>query len=300
MPNIAISYRRSDSAALAGRIFDRLTMHYGKHAVFMDVDNIPVGVDFRTHIDETLRHTDILLAVMGDKWLGERDGAEPRILETSDPVRVEIETALKRNMAIIPVLVEGAKMPEAGHLPAEFGNFAFLNAADVAAGRDFNAQMDRLIAAIDQASAARRGETSGVYRREAAQMRAQLRLDAAQFVLAPLCLLLLAHYLVVLAFDLNLAYLWLACIVVPLGFGAAFAALRGRGVAVAAGLAVTLGLIATIAMTLSESLATGDPVMPQTRGEWLDNFQFFGAIALSFVAGYFVAKARPKGWRKAG
>jgi hypothetical protein len=297
MPNIAISYRRSDSSALAGRIFDRLGTHYGKHSVFMDVDNIPIGSDFRAHIDETLRHTDILLAVMGGKWLGAREGMDARIRETSDPVRVEIETALKRNMPIIPVLVDGAKMPDAGEMPAEFGNFAFLNAADVAAGRDFNAQMERLIAAIDQASAASRGQASGVYQRDKAQARVALGREAAQFILAPLCLLLVAHYLVVLAFDLNLHYLWLACVLVPLGFGAALSALRSRGVTTAAVFAIALGAVATVAMTISESLATGDPVMPQTRGEWLDNFQFFGAIALSFLAGYFAAKALPKRWR---
>jgi hypothetical protein len=299
MPNIAISYRRSDSSALAGRIFDRLGTHYGKHSVFMDVDNIPIGSDFRAHIDETLRHTDILLAVMGGKWLGAREGSEPRIREATDPVRVEIETALKRKLPIIPVLVDGAKMPDASEMPAEFGNFAFLNAADVAAGRDFNAQMERLIAAIDQASAASRGQTSRVYRRDKAQARLALGRDAAQFVLAPLCLLLVAHYVTVLGFDLNLAYLWLACIVIPLGFGAALSLLRSRGVASAVAFAIALGAVATISMTLSESLATGDPVMPQSRGEWIDNFQFFGAIALSFVAGYFAAKAWPKRWRLA-
>jgi TIR domain-containing protein len=299
MPNIAISYRRSDSSALAGRIFDRLTTHYGKHAVFMDVDNIPVGVDFRAHIDETWRHTDILLAVIGANWLGARDGAQARMLEASDPVRVEIETALGRAMPIIPVLVDGAKMPGQSELPPEFGNFVFLNAADVAAGRDFHLQMDRLIAAIDRTSAVKRGETSGVYQRDAAQMRAQLARDAAQFLLAPLCLLLVAYYVAVLAFDLNLAYLWLACIVAPFGFGAGFAALRGRGAATAAAFAVTLGVVATIGMTVTESLATGDPLMPQTRFEWLDNFQFIAAIALSFFAGYFAAKALPSGWRRA-
>jgi TIR domain-containing protein len=297
MPNIAISYRRSDSSALAGRIFDRLTTRYGKHAVFMDVDNIPVGVDFRAHIDQTLRHTDILLVVIGAQWVGARDGADARIFEPADPVRVEVETALTRKTTIIPVLIDGARMPEAGRLPATFGNFAYLNAADVTTGRDFHAQMDRLIAAIDQASAARSGETTAVYRRDKSDALVLLGADAARYVLAPLCLLLVAHYLVVLAFDLRLAWLWLACVVAPLSFGAVLALTNARGLATASGFAIALGALATISMTLSESFATGDPVMPQTRYEWLDNFQFFACIALSFIAGYALATVAPARWR---
>ena len=140
---------------MSGRIFDRLAAHYGKHSVFMDVDNIPIGVDFRAHIGETLRRTDIVLAVIGAGWMGARDDGEARIREESDPVRVEIETALARGAPIIPVLVDGAKMPDAAALPQSFGTFAFLNAAEVATGRDFDGQIGRLIAAIDRAAAAR-------------------------------------------------------------------------------------------------------------------------------------------------
>jgi hypothetical protein len=76
MPKIAISYRRSDTAAMSGRIFDRLAAHYGKPSVFMDVDNIPIGADFRAHIGETLRRTDVVLAVIGAGWLGGRTAAK--------------------------------------------------------------------------------------------------------------------------------------------------------------------------------------------------------------------------------
>jgi hypothetical protein len=298
MPNIAISYRRSDSSALAGRIFDRLAAHYGKHAVFMDVDAIPIGVDFRAHIDETLRHTDVLLAVIGAKWLGPRKGSEARLSEATDPVRVEIETALARKTPIIPVLIDGAKMPDAGQLPPEFGNFAYLNAAEVTTGRDFHSQMERLIAAIDRASAAKPDAAAAVYSRDAAHARRALGRDAARYGAAPLALLLVAHYLVVLGFDLNLAYLWLACVAVPLAFGAGLASTTSRGWAAAVGFALALGAIADCGMSVSESLATGDPLTPQTRSEWLENFQFFAVVGLSFLAGYFVAKAAPQSWRR--
>src|ERR1700730_4262365 len=153
MPTIVISYRRSDSSAVAGRIFDRLSHHYGEDAVFMDVDSIPIGIDFRTHIQETLLRTDVLIAVIGANWLGVNAAGTARMDERTDSVRVEIETALEQKMRIIPVLVDGAKMPASSDLPPEFGNFAFLNAAEVVTGRDFRSHMDRLINAIDQSAA---------------------------------------------------------------------------------------------------------------------------------------------------
>src|SRR5579863_9809291 len=112
MSGIAISYRRSDSSAIAGRIFDRLVSRYGRDAVFMDIENIPFGIDFRDHIRSVLLKADVLLVVIGRSWAG----ADPssglrRILEEADPVRAELEVALERNMPLIPVLVDGAAMP---------------------------------------------------------------------------------------------------------------------------------------------------------------------------------------------
>ena len=223
MPKIAISYRRSDTAAMSGRIFDRLAAHYGKHSVFMDVDNIPIGADFRAHIGETLRRTDVVLAVIGARWLGAQDGGEARIHEESDPVRVEIETALARGAPVIPVLVDGAKMPDAAALPQSFGSFAFLNAAEVATGRDFDGQIGRLIAAIDRAAAAGLDDAASIYAASKAAARRRLLVDAARYFVAPLVLLLAAHFLVVVALDWNVVYLRLAAVIAPLIFGAAFA-----------------------------------------------------------------------------
>lgn len=157
MPTIVISYRRSDSSAIAGRIFDHLTTYYGEESVFMDIDNIPFGTDFRTQIHETLQRTDIVLAVIGANWLGIGAGGAVRMSEPTDPVRVEIETALSQKTPIIPVLVDGAKMPDSAALPTEFGNFAYLNAAEVATGRDFRTHVDRLIGAIDRTVSGKTG-----------------------------------------------------------------------------------------------------------------------------------------------
>ena len=150
MSRIIISYRRADSAATAGRIFDRLTSHYGDDAVFMDVDKIPFGTDFRQHIRKVLADSDILLAVIGPSWLGKASDGTSRIMDEADPVRVEIETALRQKTRIIPVLVDGANMPGVADLPDALRDLAYLNAAPLDVGRDFRAHMDRLIRSIDE------------------------------------------------------------------------------------------------------------------------------------------------------
>src|SRR5262245_26042238 len=108
MPKIVISYRRSDSDAIAGRIRDRLANHYGDGAVFMDIDSIPLGIDFRQHVKGAMSESTVVIAVVGTKWLGPRHRGQPRIQQDSDPVRIEIETALASGMRLIPVLVNHA------------------------------------------------------------------------------------------------------------------------------------------------------------------------------------------------
>jgi len=149
MPKIIVSYRRSDTQAIAGRIYDRLSAHYGDESVFMDIDKIPVGTDFRQYIRNELRQADVLLAIIGPRWLGPRDDGSNRIGERADPVRIEIETALEGGTPVVPVLVDGAYMPGEDQLPDTLKEFAFINAAVVDIGRDFRQHMDRLIRAMD-------------------------------------------------------------------------------------------------------------------------------------------------------
>jgi len=70
VPKIAISYRRADTEVIAGRIRDRLAGRYGDEAIFMDIDNIPYGKDFRVHISEAIVQSDILLVIVGQRWVG--------------------------------------------------------------------------------------------------------------------------------------------------------------------------------------------------------------------------------------
>ncbi len=149
MPKITISYRRSDSIAIAGRIFDRLANRYGPDSVFIDIDRIPLGVDFRSFIDSALRETDVLIALIGPTWTGSDGSGHVRIKDDDDPVRVEIETALRVGLAIVPLLVGGAAMLLPDELPASLSPFASLTTARVDPGRDFHADIDRLIESMD-------------------------------------------------------------------------------------------------------------------------------------------------------
>ena len=146
---IILSYRRSDSDVITGRIRDNLASRYGEDAVFMDIDSIPLGFDYRKQIKDALLENKIFIAVIGPKWLGGK-GKDARINEETDPVRIEVETALQQGSPVVPVLVSGAMMPKATELPPSLQNLCYLNAAEVDGGRDFHQHMDRLIRAIDQ------------------------------------------------------------------------------------------------------------------------------------------------------
>lgn len=149
MPRITISYRRDDSGVITGRIFDRLTAHYGREAVFRDIDDIPPGTDFRKHISDVLDKSDVVLAIVGPKWVGPRAN-QNRLTNAADPVRVEIEAALRKDRPLIPVLVLRGNMPRPEQLPDSMLDFAYRHAVSVDAGQDFDVHMMRLVRAMDR------------------------------------------------------------------------------------------------------------------------------------------------------
>ncbi len=118
MPKIFISYRRDDSGGRAGRLYDRLIDPFGQGQVFMDVDAIHPGLDFVDVVREAVGSCDALIAIIGREWLGASDGSGRKRLENpEDLVRLEIATALERDIHVIPVLVQGARMPVPPDLP---------------------------------------------------------------------------------------------------------------------------------------------------------------------------------------
>jgi len=147
---IFISYRRQDSADITGRIYDRLIQRFGKEQIFKDVDSIPLGVDFREHLNRMVGNCDVVLAVMGDRWLTADDPDRNRRLDDpKDFVRIELEAALERKIPVIPVLVREAQMPEERELPAALAALAYRNGIAVRTDPDFHHDMDRLIVGVE-------------------------------------------------------------------------------------------------------------------------------------------------------
>lgn len=151
MTRIFLSYRRQDSAGVSGRIYDRLRAHFGVKCVFMDVDSIPYGLDFRTHVNVALDQCGVLLAVIGRNWAGEvQTGARRRIDDPRDFVRIEIEAALERNLPVIPILIDRTKIPNESDLPPSLAQLSYRHAIEVDQGLDFHHHVDRLIKGIER------------------------------------------------------------------------------------------------------------------------------------------------------
>jgi hypothetical protein len=136
MQPIFISYRRHDAEGEAGRLFADLTREFGDKSVFMDVSTITAGRDFRKAINESVSSCGVLLAVLGLDWVNaKKDTGERRLEDPADFVRLETAAALKRDIPVIPVLVQGAKMPTAGDLPEDLRDFAYRNAVELTHAR---------------------------------------------------------------------------------------------------------------------------------------------------------------------
>jgi formylglycine-generating enzyme required for sulfatase activity len=182
---IFISYRRDDSSAWAGRLSDRLSSHFPSNQIFMDVDTIEPGIDFVEAIEESVGSCDVLIAVIGTHWLTSSNRAGKRRLEIpEDSVRVELATALKRGIRVIPVLVEGATMPEVGDLPGDLKALVRRNALKLSHDR-FRAESELLASAVERAlekTATERREREEKERLEAErrQKEEQERLETEQ------------------------------------------------------------------------------------------------------------------------
>lgn len=117
----------------------------------MDVDNLDLGVDFVEAIEKSVRSCDVLIAVIGKHWLISSDEEGRRRLDNpEDFVRIEIATAIKRGVKVIPVLVDGASMPSSGDLPDDLKPLVRRNALEVRHTR-FKTDCARLTAALARA-----------------------------------------------------------------------------------------------------------------------------------------------------
>jgi TIR domain len=130
---IYLSYRRSESAAYAGRLFDHLSRQFGRGSVFMDVQGgIHCGQVFARAIDSALNACDAVLVVIGKDWASctGKDGGR-RLEDPNDWVRLEVVAALSRNILVVPVLVDGARLPDPASLPEELRALCGRNACEL-------------------------------------------------------------------------------------------------------------------------------------------------------------------------
>jgi len=147
---IFISYRREDSAGYTRAIYDRLVRHFTEERVFMDVDAIEPGLPFDEAINRALEQCEVLLVVIGRRWLSPQSDLGPRINNPKDYVRREIAAALSRNIRVIPVLIDGAGMPGVEDLPEPLRALSRRNALEISNSR-FATDTETLIQAVRKA-----------------------------------------------------------------------------------------------------------------------------------------------------
>jgi len=155
---VFLSYRRDDSQHFAGRLYDRLTDRFGVSGVFMDIDSIRPGADFAETVVRAVAECDVLLAVVGQRWVDARhDDGGRRLDDPADFVALELRAALERDVVVIPVLVDGATIPRPEDLPPELAGFARRNAMRVD-HETFRSDVTALLDAISRVREGRRTE----------------------------------------------------------------------------------------------------------------------------------------------
>ncbi len=168
---VFISYRREETAYPAGWLFDRLTDRFGEKQIFKDIDSIEPGDDFVQTITDAVGSCDVLLALIGDEWLTIADGhGRRRLDDVNDFVRLEIEAALSRNVRVIPILVQGARMPRVEELPASLAGLVRRQALELSPNR-FATDLDRLLRVLERTLADAPGARSETAAGESSEAR---------------------------------------------------------------------------------------------------------------------------------
>jgi len=136
MSTVFISYRRESVAGEARALFNNLVTRLGEDCVFMDVDSIALGRDFRSVLQKTLDSSDFMLVLIGKNWADVKDEeGRTRFENPGDFVRLEIEAALKRDIVVTPILVQGAHMPAPEQLPEEIRDLAYRHSFELSHNR---------------------------------------------------------------------------------------------------------------------------------------------------------------------
>jgi hypothetical protein len=150
MDSIFLSYRRAGTSGYGGRLHEGLREHFGEARVFRDVDSIPPGTDFVKILDEAVTRAGVVLALIGRDWFTTADAeGKRRIDDPGDFVRIELEAAFRRGVVVIPVLVDGARMPPPTALPESLARLSRIQAIELSDER-WEYDLGRLITRLEQ------------------------------------------------------------------------------------------------------------------------------------------------------
>ena len=152
--SVFISYRRTDTQQAAGRLADRLIERFGREAVVIDVDTDQVGRDYRTLISDYLEDADLVLALIGPRFMAEGPDGTRRLDQPHDALRLELTHALARDVPVVPVLVDSAELPDPDDLPDDLRDLVFRGSVDLAHhrfDRDYSFLEERVARFLEQA-----------------------------------------------------------------------------------------------------------------------------------------------------
>jgi hypothetical protein len=152
--SVFISYRRTDTQQAAGRLADRLIERFGREAVVIDVDTDQVGRDYRTLISEHLENADVVLALIGPRFMAEGPDGTRRLDQPHDALRLELTRALALDVPVVPVLVDSAELPDPDDLPDDLRDLVFRGSVELAHhrfDRDYSFLEERVARFLEQA-----------------------------------------------------------------------------------------------------------------------------------------------------
>jgi TIR domain len=177
-----MSYRRKDTAAIARRVYDVLEKEFGRGSVFMDIDTIAGGEDFRVRLEASLQQCHVLLALIGPRWM-----KDERLHNPDDFVRLEIERAVSRGLPVVPLLIDGANMPRVDDLPSSIALLAQQHALPIESGQGFSGQMDRLVRDLKRLLGTRVSSGEPLLHAEMVKLQTIINDDISDlcFILAP-------------------------------------------------------------------------------------------------------------------
>lgn len=154
---VVISYRRDDASGHAGHLYADLAQRFGEDHVFLDIDNIAPGLDFAEVITDAIHSADVLIVVIGRRWLSGTDRHGRRKIDQPDDfVRLELESAIDKGLRVLPVLVQEAEMPLTEDLPPSLATLARRNALEISDKR-WKHDVAELVGVLEEIGAAKAG-----------------------------------------------------------------------------------------------------------------------------------------------